>query len=53
MTQQEFKLWQLCHYRERLKDATGEAEIKFIQQQLDQLSGKIVTKLVIGIGSLN
>ena len=53
MTPHEFKQWQLQHYRERLKDATGDAERKFLQQTIDQLSGKIVTKITLGIGNKN
>lgn len=49
MTLQEFNAFRIQHYTDRLKDATSSAEIKFLQNYLDTLKGK-VTRIVYGVG---
>ena len=52
MTPQEYQQNTIQMYRERLKDATSAAEKKYLQSTIDQVSGKVITKITIGI-SLN
>jgi len=53
MTPYEYQQQTIQLYRERLKDAIGDAERKYLQQTIDQLSGKVVTKITFGVSSLN
>lgn len=52
MSPQEFNQFRIQHYTDRLKDATSIDEIKFLQNYLDTLKGKVTT-IVFGIGNMN